>query len=278
MEKDNLKNDLIAYLYGEMSTEERLNFEREMDSNPELRNEFLELKQVRKGLSQLEDKEVMEPFFLWGRNGAKGRVNPLKRKSLILYKPIIAVAASLVILLLVGYVTQFSISYQENQLYIGFNHPEKTQPVNVLSEEQIRSLVRNEIGQNSRRILATMNDTENKVEARFATLESRQQQLSNQKLISNTATDKDLQEYYKQLQQANATLMENYLRNATVQQQEYFQTVMNQFTDYLQDQRKEDLRLIRRNLVNLKENQDQQQQETQLILAALLNNVKNQNN
>ena len=77
------------------------------------------------------------------------------------------------------------------------------------------------------------------------------------------------------MQNANATLMDNYLRNATVQQQEYFQTVMNQFTEYLQNQREEDLRLIRRSLLNLKDNQDQQQLETQQMLAALLNNVNN---
>jgi hypothetical protein len=278
MERDDLKNDLIAYLYGEMSTEERLHFETEMESNPELKNEFLELKQVRKGLSQLEDKEVMEPFFLWGRNVANGRVNPLKRRSLILFKPIIAVAASLVILLLVGYVTQFSISYQNDRLYIGFIKPEKTQPVNVMSAEEIRNLVRNEIDQNNQRIMTSINESENKIETRFASLEKNQQQQFKNRKAPSTVTEQDLQGFYKQLQQANVSLMENYLQNATVQQQEYFQTVMNQFTEYLQDQRKEDLRMIRRNLVNLKENQDQQKQETQQILATLLNNVNNQNN
>ncbi len=271
-------NDLIAYLYGEMSTEERLDFEKEMESNPELKNEFLELKQVRKGLSQLEDKEVMEPFFLWGRNVANGRVNPLKRRSLILFKPIIAVAASLVILLLVGYVTQFSISYQNDRLYIGFIKPEKTQLANVMSAEEIRSLVRNEIDQNNQRIMTSINESENKIETRFASLEKNQQQQFKNRKAPSTVTEQDLQGFYKQLQQANVSLMENYLQNATVQQQEYFQTVMNQFTEYLQDQREEDLRMIRRNLVNLKENQDQQQQETQQILATLLNNVNYQNN
>jgi hypothetical protein len=278
MERDDLKNDLIAYLYGEMSTEERLRFEKEMESDPDLRNEFMELKQVRKGLSQLEDKEVMEPFFLWGRNSASAGSNPFRRKSLILFKPFIAVAASLVILLMVGYLTRFSISYQQDRLFIGFNGPEQTQPVDVLSTEEIRSLVRNEINQNNQRIFNTINVSENKMETRFATLETNQKLQMKGQTASNGINEKDLKEFYEQLQLANATLMENYLQNATVQQQEYFQTVMNQFTDYLQDQREEDLRIIRRNLVNLKENQDQQKQETQQILAAILNNANNQNN
>ena len=278
MKRDDLKNDLIAYLYGEMSTEDRLRFEKEMESDPDLKNEFMELKQVRKGLSQLEDKEVMEPFFLWGRNGTSESVNPFRRKSLILFKPFIAVAASLVILLLVGYLTRFSISYQQDRLFIGFNGAQQSQPADVLSTEEIRSLVRNEIDQNNRRILNTINDSENKMETRFATLETNQKQQLKSQAASIGINEKDLKEFYEQLQQANATLMENYLQNATVQQQEYFQTVMNQFTDYLQDQREEDLRIIRRNLVSLKENQDQQKQETQQILAAILNNANYQNN
>ncbi|MBS0001397.1 MAG: hypothetical protein KFF73_20595 [Cyclobacteriaceae bacterium] len=278
MERENLKNDLIAYLYGEMSTEERLLFEREMESDPELAKEFLELKQVRKGLSHMEDKEVMEPFFLWGRNGVNGWAGSFKRRSLVLFKPFIAVAASLVILLLVGYVTQFSITYQDNQLLIGFNRIETISPASQLTEEQVINLVRNAIEQNNERLLTLIKNTEDKMDTRFASLETIQEKQPEYPQTANTVTDKDLQDFYQQMQQTNAVIMENYLRNATVQQQEYFQTVVNQFTGYLQDQRQEDLRLIRRSLVNLKENQDQQQQETQQILANLLNNVNYQNN
>jgi len=278
MERDDLKIDLIAYLYGEMSTEERIRFEKEMEADPELKNEFLELKQVRKGLSTLEDKEVMEPFFLWGRNGVNGWSNPFKRRSLILFKPFIAVAASIVILMLVGYLTNFSITYQENQLFIGFNKPIVTHPANVLTADQIRSLVNRQIDENNLTILTRIVDTENKLDTRLTTLETKQEQQPNYLQVKNTVSDQNLQEYYNQLRQSNATLVENYLQDATVQQQEYFQTVMNQFTEYLQDQREEDLRLIRRSLVNLKEDQDQQQWQTQQMLAALLNNANNQNN
>jgi len=277
MKSDELKNDLIAYLYGEMSTEERLKFEKRMESDPDLKNEFLELKQVRTGLSHMEDKEVMEPFFLWGRNGAAGKSYSFRRRSMILFKPFVAVAASLVILMLVGYLTGFSVSYQEKGFFIGFNQTGQSQTAEVLSADQIRTLVKNEIEQSNHQILNTLHDSENKMEARFASLETTQEKLENRP-APPVITEKDLKKFYTQLQQTNATLMENYLQNATVQQQEYFQTVMNQFTDYLQAQREEDLRVIRRNLVNLKQDQDQQQQETQQILATLLNNVNNSNN
>jgi hypothetical protein len=278
MERDDLKYKLIAYLYDEMSSEERIRFEKEMETEPDLKNEFLELKQVRKGLSSLEDKEVMEPFFLWGRNGISGWSNPFKRRSLILFRPIVAVAASIVILMLIGYLTNFSISYQENQFFLGFNQPVAGQMADVLTEEQIKNLVKNEIDQNNISLLNRIVDTENKLDLRLATLETKQEQQPTYLQAKNAVNEQDLQDYYNQLRQTNATLVENYLQNATVQQQEYFQTVMNQFTEYLQDQREEDLRLIRRSLVSLKEDQDQQQLQTQQMLAALLNNVNNQNN
>jgi hypothetical protein len=278
MERDDLKNDLIAYLYGEMSTEERIRFEKKMEADPDLKNEFLELKQVRKGLSALDDKEVMEPFFLWGRNGTNSWSNPFKRRSLLLFKPIVAVAASIVILLLVGDLTIFSITYQENQLFVGFNKSIPAQPVDVLTEDQIRNLVRNVIDENNLSLLTRIANTENRLDSRLSILETKQEKQPEYLQVKNAVDEQDLEEYYNQLRQTNARLVENYLQNATVQQQEYFQTVMNQFTDYLQDQREEDLRLIRRSLVNLKEDQDQQQLQTQQMLAALLNNVNNQNN
>jgi hypothetical protein len=278
MDRENLKNDLIAYLYGEMSTEQRLRFEKEMESDPELEKEFLDLKQVRNGLSHLGDKEVMEPFFLWGKNGSNRWAGSFRRKSLILFKPIVAVAASLVILLLVGYATKFSISYQSGLLYIGFNRSAPVETAHPLTEDQILNLVRNEIDRNNSGILTRLKNTEEKIDTRFASLEAEQEDKPQYQPAVNTVTEKELQNYYQQMRQTNATLMENYLRNATVQQQEYFQSMMNQFTVYLQDQREEDLRLIRRSLLNLKENQDQQQQETQQILATLLNNVSYQKN
>ncbi len=278
MEREDLKNNLIAYLYDEMSTEERLRFEREMEADPKLKNEFLELKFVRKGLSNLEDKEVMEPFFLWGRNGVNGWANPFKRRTMILFKPFVAVAASLAILLLVGYLTNFSVMYQEKGLFIGFNNQKPTESVDALSADQITNLIKNEIARNNSILLSNLNNTESKLGARLTSLENRQKYPPVYRQASKNVTENDLQQYYQQVQNANATLMDDYFRNATVQQQEYFQTVMNQFTEYLQDQREQDLRLIRRSLVSLKEDQDQKQLETQQILAALLNNVNNSNN
>ena len=62
------------------------------------------------------------------------------------------------------------------------------------------------------------------------------------------------------------------------QQQDYFQAVLTEFSDYMENQREEDLRLIRRSLINLQESQEAQKAETDQILANIITTVNNQNN
>ncbi len=280
MKSEELKNRLISYLYDEMSTEERLDFETEIEKDPSLKKELDEFRKLRKGLARLEDKEVMEPFFLWGRNGSFGWNRIFKRRSLIMFRPYIAVAASIMLIFVVGYLTRFSISYENDNLYIGFNAREiRTGEDNDgLTEKEIINLVKNEIARNNSVIMARLDETEDSFNGKLASLESTQKKRPVVRQAANTVTEDELQQYFEQLQTVNAEIMKDFLQTATVQQQEYFQAVLTQFSDYLQEQREEDMRLIRRNMINLKEDQDQQQLETQQMLANLLNNADNQNN
>jgi hypothetical protein len=279
MDIDRLKSKLMDYLYDELSTEKRIEFEKELESNPELIKEFEELRKVRAGLSLLEDKEVMEPFFLWGKNRSQIWNNIFTRKNLIMFRPFIAVAASLVLVLLVGYFTNFTLSYKNDTFYMGFNK-QTTQPSRELSREEILNLVKNEIAMNNSVIMNRLEKSEDDVESRLASLEKRKQPQPVIRQAANVVTEKELQQYYRQFQAANSALIENFLQTSSEQQQEYFQAVLTQFSSYLQEQRVEDLRLIKRSLVDLKEDQDQQILETQQILTTLINNsnINNQSN
>jgi hypothetical protein len=68
------------------------------------------------------------------------------------------------------------------------------------------------------------------------------------------------------------------LQTSSSQQQDYFQAVLTEFSDHLENQREEDLRLIRRSLIDLQESQQTQKQETDQILASILTTVNNPNN
>jgi hypothetical protein len=280
MGTEDFNKELITYLYDEMSTEERHQFEIAMDNNPELRKEFEELQEMRKGLAQIQDKEVMEPFFLWGKNDTTASWAAMfRRRSLLMFKPIIAVAASLVIVLLAGYLTNFSITYQDQSLYIGFNKPEGNQEGISYTQEEVAALINQEIAKNNTYIFSKLTETENNLNTRFAHLESSKEMIGTPYQIpSDVVTQKELNVFLSNIKSNNLKVLQTYLQTSSAQQQDYFQAVLTEFSNYMENQREEDLRLIRRSLVDLQETQQTQKQETDQILASILTTVNNQNN
>ena len=279
MGTEDFNKELITYLYNEMSTEERQQFEIAMENNPELKREFEQLKEMRKGLAQIQDKEVMEPFFLWGKQGSDSWVSMFKRRNLLMFKPFIAVAASLVIVFLVGYFTNFSITYKDQSLYIGFNNSGTSGSETTYTQEQVAQLVNEEIAKNNAYIFSKLTETENNLDTRFAALENSQNtQLTPSYASADVVTRKELDIFLTNVRSNNLKVLQTYLQSSSVQQQDYFQAVLTEFSDYMENQREEDLRLIRRSLINLQEDQQAQKEETDQILASILTTVNNQNN
>jgi hypothetical protein len=279
MGTEDFNKELITYLYDEMSTEERQQFEIAMENNPELKREFEELKEMRQGLAQIQDKEVMEPFFLWGKQGSDSWASMFKRRNLLMFKPFIAVAASFVIVLLIGYMTNFSITYQDQSLYIGFNKDKKIGSETNYTSEQVAQLVNEEIAKNNAYIFSKLTETENNMDTRFASLETSQKtQLTPTYAATDVVTQKELDIFLSNVRSNNLKVLQTYLQSSSVQQQEYFQAVLTEFSDFVENQREEDLRLIRRSMITLQENQQTQKEETDEMLASILTTVNNQNN
>ncbi len=279
MGTEDFNKALITYLYDEMSTEERQQFEIAMENNPELKREFEELKEMRQGLAQIQDKEVMEPFFLWGKQGSDSWVSMFKRRNLLMFKPFIAVAASLVIVMLIGYLTNFTITYKDQSLYIGFNESSTNGSEAIYTQDQVAQLVNEEIAKNNAYIFSKLTETENNLDNRFASLENSQNtQLTPSYADADVVTREELDIFLANVRSNNLKVLQTYLQSSSVQQQEYFQAVITEFSDFVENQREEDLRLIRRSLINLQENQQAQKDETDQILASILTTVNNQNN
>ena len=279
MGTEDFNKELITYLYDEMSTEERQQFEIAMENNPELRREFEQLKEMRKGLAQIQDKEVMEPFFLWGKQGSDSWASMFKRRNLLMFKPFIAVAASLVIVFMVGYLTNFTITYKDQSLYIGFNNSGTVGSETTYTQEQVAELVNEEIAKNNAYIFSKLTETENNMDTRFAALENSQNtQLTPSYAAADVVTRNELDIFLANVRSNNLKVLQTYLQSSSVQQQEYFQAVLTEFSDFVENQREEDLRLIRRSMITLQENQQEQKEETDQILASILTTVNNQNN
>ncbi len=275
MESNDLTKALMEYLYGEMSNSEKKEFETQLAADSKLQKELEELKDVREELAKLEDKEVMEPFSIWG-NTRTGLMGARKHRRAIILRPIVAVAASLILLMIIGYAMDFSISLNDQGLVLGFNKPEVAEKPAALTEEDVRRILAQEIENNNSKIFADLNSTKEDMNTRLVGIEASVEKQN--KKNSNVISNEELKKFFANMEQQNSELFQQYLSQASAQQQEYFKTMLTQFNDYLQEQRSEDLNMLQTDLLEMKYSQTQQKLETDQAIAKLFTTVSNREN
>lgn len=275
METQDFNKKLMDYLYGEMEPGEKIEFEEKLSEDEDLRKEYETLSSVRQELDILKDKEVMESFSTWRKPRSPYWFGEGSKRKMVVFRPITAVAASLVILMLFGYLTNFSVSLNEQGLLLGFGNQARASEENFLREDEVKALVRDELDNNNRMLQTKFNEAENTYNNKFMAMET---SLSNAiNTNKNTVvTSEDLQKFFTEAESQNSELMRDYLQLTTAQQQEYFKTMFIQFDELMQERRNEDLTIIRNSLIDLKQSQYIQKQETDNVLASLISTV-NQN-
>jgi len=277
METQDFNKELLDYLYGEMSTEEKKAFENKMAEDAELQREFNELISVRQELSNLKDKEVMEPFSTMGKKSRSTGWPGASRRRMIVFRPVTAVAASLLVLMLVGYLTNFSLSITKQGIYIGYTGQRQFSRENYLGANEVRELVNQEVRRNNEALLSKLTESQNTYDQKIAVLETSVETSLNAN-IRNTITSDDLEKFFADAENNNKELIKEYLKLSSTQQQEYFKTMLTYFNEFLQEQRNEDLTLIRNSLIEIKQNQDLQKQETDQAIASLFTSVSQRTN
>jgi hypothetical protein len=101
---------MMAYLYGELEGSEKEKFEQFLLKHEEARAELEKLKGLRSVLSYVEDKEVLAPpIFIDNQNSKRNLF--FQSTS---FKTIVGIAASLLLLLLVGKMTDRRIQLSGN--------------------------------------------------------------------------------------------------------------------------------------------------------------------
>lgn len=273
MEPRDFNKSIIDYLYGEMGHAEKKEFEQQMAGDPDLMKEIAALKSIRGDLSVLEDKEVMEPFSIWGHTRT-GRIRSGNQRKPILLKPITAIAASLVLMMLVGFATNFSLSLNKDGLHLGFDKARDTGSQPSLTEMEVQRMLSEEIQKNNNLLLASMDG--NATSSRLSKLEKSIKE--TQDLNKEMITKKYLDQFVTDMEDRNGLLLQEYLSQASSQQQAYFKTMLTQFSEYLQDQRVEDLNMIQSELLQLNYTQTQQKIATEEVLAGLITKVNKKQN
>jgi hypothetical protein len=272
METQDYSSDLMDYLYGEMTAAQKAEFEAKMNSNEMLRKEFEELKAMREELSILDEKQVMEPSGIWN-SSPSGWVGSRRSQSRFISRPITAIAAAIALLMVVGYLTDFSLTVNQQGLQVGFNTSESliTQP--SVAMEDIKLLVAREIEKANAGINDQLTSSRENMDVRLSSLEKaiENPENANKDLVSRV----ELSRFMAGIEQQNTELLQQYLNQASSQQQEYFKTMLTQFNDYLQEQRAEDINMLKAGLMEIQYNQTQQKIETENALTNLFTTVSN---
>ena len=96
---------------------------------------------------------------------------------------------------------------------------------------------------------------------------------------ASQASQEQVRSFVSNLQEQNLKLMKDYFQLSTTDQKKYMESLLVNFSSYLQEQRKQDLQYVQNQVISIEKNNNQFKQETEQILTSLISNPgKKKNN
>lgn len=263
--------DWMAYLYGELDDNERTMFEQFLASNPEARLQLEKLKEVRKVMAQVEDKEVIAPaIIISDERPSKGLWEMPYVKTLL------SMAAAIALLIIVGRLADLHIQYEKNTLVIGFGKTNVQEAPSVTASEVqqmiSQSLIKNNESLQSQWI-SSQKRIEESIQKNIASDSPSDRQLKALAQQAASASKEQIQAYVATVQQQNSKAMKDYLALTSAEQKQYMEDLLVDFAQYLQQQRANDLQLFQARLQHVEQNNEQLKQETEQILTSIISTV-----
>ncbi|MEO5978323.1 MAG: hypothetical protein ABIS36_19700 [Chryseolinea sp.] len=266
------EQDLMAYLYDEMEGEEKNAIEKYLLENATARIELDKLKSLRGMMGQVKDKEVIAPPIFVGEHQ-----QPFYRAPY--FKTIISIAASLLVVMLVGKFSGLQIGYHDQELKISFGET-KAQPVqsatvqNMLSEQEVQKMINNSLAQNNQVMQSSWTETQKKLDASVVwNLTVSSSKIDKLVKESSQASQNQIREFVSGMQTENMRLVKNYFQLNSSEQKQYIEGLLVDFSKYLQQQRNDDLQVVQTQLKSLENNTDLFKQETEQILTSIITTV-----
>jgi hypothetical protein len=268
------EKDWMDYLYGELEGLEKERFEHYLLASPEARQQLEKHRDLRGIMASVKDKEVLAPpivmtepkqRFLWN--------SPY-------IKTIISVAASLLLIILVGKATgtRLKISGSEFRLSFGIEEiiPVKIeQPLQAsLTPEQVQQMINASLTSNNNLISASLKENEEKLSASIRkNLAANSSKINDLVLATSTASKDQIREYVSGLQSDNMQMVKDYFQLTSTEQKKYMENLLVDFAQYLQQQRNNDLQVVQTRINSIEQNTDLFKQETEQILTSIITTV-----
>ena len=259
---------LMAYLYGELTATEAEKVQSYLQQHPEELKKLQGLGDLRTVISHIQDQEVIAPPLFMDDANAK----PLWQSNY--FKTVMSIAASLLFLMVAGKFLGTEISYSNGELAINFSG--KKEPVKEivqpsLTEEKVKEMIQNSLASNNEVITANWTEDQKRLSQSI-----RQNLDQNSKKIdalmkgAADASQAQVRGFVASLQNENLKLMKDYFQLSTADQKKYTEGLLVDFSEYLKEQRRQDLMILQTRVNSIEKNTDQFKQETEQILASII--------
>lgn len=272
------EKEWVAYLYGEMDDADKRKFDQYILHDAEAREELARFQNLRHVLSGMEDKEVIAPtIVIGGESDARQRSARRWGFDTPYLRTIVSIAASLLLVILVGRLTEAQLQVSSQGLNLTFGAvPRGPEPEGIaaVTEEQVQQMINTSLEKNNFRMEASLAETEKKLDASIRknlALNSG----SIQKLVSevSVASQQQIGQYVESLRAENMQQVKDYFQLTATEQKQYIENLLVDFAKYLQQQRNDDLQLVQTRMNSLEQNTDLFRQETEQILSSIITTV-----
>lgn len=269
------ESTLMAYLYGELEGKEKILVEEYLAASEEAQTQFESLKQVHVIMGQLPDKEVIAPPIVID---TPRQINHWNTK---ITRVIISIAASMLIIMVVGKLTGTTLQLSNREFKISFGtSPQSIKtPVAIapatLTSAEVQAMIQTSLQQNNTAFQTSLNETQQRLDASIKNnLASNSTKINTLVHEVSNASQDQVREYVSGIQAENLKMVKDYFQLTSTEQKHYIEDLLVDFSKYLQQQRKDDIMIMQSRLNNIEQNTDMFKQETEQIITSMLTNTK----
>jgi len=288
MNKQPTEEQLIAYIYGECSSEEARHIEQCIKENPDVKKEYDAMRGMRKVLALGEDKEVLEPAVHFDRKDIVLSHHPIIAGGYWPGWKWLSIAAAIALLLIAGNLTKVNFEIGKGGLALSFGEPSneaelrENLKMELLAELESRDkqLIDYMDGKYDHRLVsmeASVNEYGEQLDGRLQAFRAQYRQELASAINRKLSEDETLRTLMASMEQSNRREMEEIIALASIDQQQAILYALNDFNRYYEMQRLQDLEMIENGLVSVAKDAELRQQETTQYLSNLIVSVTQPN-
>lgn len=253
---EEMKQQIMAYLYGEMTIEEKRLFEEELNRNESLQYNLAAIKSTQKILGRVKPEEEVTPppFFQL--------MNEEKKSNTSAFRWVGSIAAALLILLIAGRITGLSISSNQAGIQLSFNQTSA-------AIDQDSYVAKEAVDQMIQTSLAAYDA---KLNQQLSKRAEKQEEFINEQFDDNRSF---LDNSVQTIAANNKNLLKEYWQQSNQQQQQYMTSLMGEFTNYVEKRRNEDMQYMMAKINLLETDNDLLELETNQLKNTYALNTEN---